>query len=580
MPTRRLRRAGKIFPSLPPARAAANGDKQIEAGKTLLKPLFDFLKSLGASRIAAMGAVSLGLIGFLAWFVMRLSTSPLMPLYTDLTFQDSNAIISELDSRAIEYELRQDGAVILVPSDQVLRLRMDLAADGLPSGGGVGYEIFDKGDSLGATSFVQNVNHLRALEGELARSIRTIKGVQAARVHLVLPERQLFARDKAEPSASIVLQSRGMLETAQIRAIQHLVAAAVEDLTPNRVSVVDERGKLLASATGDDALALSSTLEERRIQVEHQLRGKVEELVASVVGSDRVRVRVAADIDTTRTTETADLYDPASRVVRSTQTREEQSSSSEPGDTQGVTVGNELPGAGQSDATDGKATQSANTTEEVVNYEISRTTRTQVQEAGRLRRVSVAVVIDGFYSTNANGDVVYQERSQEELDQIASLVRTAVGFDEARGDSVEVVNLRFADAPVDTTAGASAGGLLSFGKQDYFYIAETVALFIVGILVILLVVRPLVRRILEESPQQEAAPAQIANESGEAAGEQAALPSPDPIPAVKPKPEYIEAAKVAGSIQAQVMEQVGEIVESNPVEAVSVLRHWIQDAAA
>ena len=579
MPTRRSRRAGKIFPSMPLPCAAASGESRTEADRTLLKPLFDFLRSLGAARIAAMGAVSLGLIGFLAWFVMRLSTSPLVPLYTDLTFEDSNAIISELDSRAIDYELRQDGAVVLVPSDQVLRLRMDLAADGLPSGGGVGYEIFDKGDSLGATSFVQNVNHLRALEGELARSIRTIKGVQAARVHLVLPERQLFARDKAEPSASIVLKSRGMLETAQIRAIQHLVAAAVEDLSPNRVSVVDERGKLLASATSDDTMALSSTLEERRIQVEHQMRGKVEELVSSIVGNDRVRVRVAADIDTTRTTETSDLYDPASRVVRSTQTREEQSNASEPSATQGVSVGNELPGAGQNNTEDGKSTQAANTTEEVVNYEISRTTRTQVQEAGRVRRLSVAVVVDGLYSSNANGDVVYQERAQEELDQIAALVRTAVGFDESRGDSVEVVNLRFAESPVDMSADASAGGFLSFGKQDYFYIAETAALFIVGILVILLVVRPLVRRILDDTPPAETAkPDQITDKTAEGA-ETAALPAPEAEAPPPPRPEFIEAAKVAGSIQAQVMEQVGEIVESNPVEAVSVLRHWIQDAA-
>ena len=135
MPTRRSRRAGKIFPSMPLPCAAASGESRTEADRTLLKPLFDFLRSLGAARIAAMGAVSLGLIGFLAWFVMRLSTSPLVPLYTDLTFEDSNAIISELDSRAIDYELRQDGAVVLVPSDQVLRLRMDLAADGLPHTG-------------------------------------------------------------------------------------------------------------------------------------------------------------------------------------------------------------------------------------------------------------------------------------------------------------------------------------------------------------------------------------------------------------------------------------------------------------
>ncbi|MFN0264551.1 flagellar basal-body MS-ring/collar protein FliF [Tepidamorphus sp. 3E244] len=542
----------------------------------MLNPLFDFLKSLGAPRIAAMGAVSLGLLGFLVWFVMRLSTSPLVPLYTDLTFQDSNAIVGELDSRAIEYDLRQDGAVILVPRDQVLRLRMDLAADGLPSGGGVGYEIFDKGDSLGATSFVQNVNHLRALEGELARSIRTIKGVQAARVHLVLPERQLFARDRTEPSASIVLKSRGMMEMSQIKAIQHLVASAVEDLSPGRVSVVDERGKLLASAESNDAFAMSATLDERRVEIEHHLRNKVEALVASVVGNDRVRVRIAADINTTRTTETADIYDPAGRVVRSTQTREEQNTSSEPVANDGVTVGNELPGANQNGADDGNATQAGNTTEEVVNYEISRTTRTQVQEAGNLRRLSVAVVVDGVYSTGNNGDVVYQERTQQELDRISALVRNAVGYDESRGDSIEVVNLRFADNPVSLAA-ADEGGFLTFTKEDYFSIAEMVVLLIVGLLVLLLVVRPLVRRILAEQPKPEAdKAAQLTDQSADAA---AALPAPQAERAPAPKPEFLEAAKAAGSVQAEVMEEVGQIVESNPTEAVNVLRHWIQEAA-
>ena len=573
MPTRRPRPAGKNFPCLVPWPPHTENPQ----GGHVFQSLFDFLKSLGAPRIAAMGAVALGLVGFLVFFVMRMSASPLVTLYSDLTFEDSNAIVRELDARAIEYDLRQDGAVILVPQDQVLRLRMDLAA-GLPSGGGVGYEIFDKGDSLGATSFVQNINHLRALEGELSRSIRTIRGVQAARVHLVLPERQLFARDRAEPSASIMLKSRGMLETAQIGAIQHLVAAAVEGLAPDRVSVVDERGKLLASATASDGSGMASSLDDRRLQIEHQLIERVETLVASVVGNDRVRVRVAADLDTSRVTETADIYDPASRVVRSTQTREEQSNASEPTGNQGVTVGNELPGAGQNAGEDGKSTQAANTTEEVVNYEISRTTTTQVQEAGRLRRISVAVVVDGNYTKNANGDVVYEPRAQEELDRISALVRTAVGFDEARGDSIEVVNLRFAESPMELVADAGSGGFLTLTKDDYFYIVEVVVLLIVAILVILLVVRPLVRRILEETPETEtpAAQATAALPAGESA---AALPGPQTPDTPAPKPEFIEAAQVAGKLQAETMQQVGEIVESNPVEAVAVLRQWIQEAA-
>src|SRR5690606_16250495 len=171
---------------------------------------------------------------------MRVTTPQMTTLFTDLSYEDSSGIMKELDRQAIPFELKNDGAVIMVPKDNVARLRMKLAEGGLPKGGGVGYEIFDKADTLGSTSFVQNINKLRALEGELARTIRAIDRVQAARVHLVLPERPLFSRETPEPSASIVLRVRGALEAQQVRAIRHLVASAVNGLKPQRVSIVDE----------------------------------------------------------------------------------------------------------------------------------------------------------------------------------------------------------------------------------------------------------------------------------------------------------------------------------------------------
>src|ERR1700753_4121002 len=208
----------------------------------------------------AMFAVTAALIGFFAFVIMRVTTPQMTTLFTDLSLDDSSAIMKDLERQAIPYELKNDGAVIMVPKDKVSRLRMHLAEGGLPKGGGVGYEIFDKSDALGTTSFVQNINHLRALEGELARTIRAIDRIQAARVHLVLPERPLFSRETPEPSASIVVRVRGALEPQQIRAIRHLVASAVSGLKPTRVSIVDEAGQLLAdgaagdtdSAVGDD----------------------------------------------------------------------------------------------------------------------------------------------------------------------------------------------------------------------------------------------------------------------------------------------------------------------------------------
>ena len=208
-----------------------------------MQGFFEFVKSLGAARMAAMAAVTLALIGFFSFLMIRMTTPQMVPLFTDLSVEDSASIVKDLERQAIAYQIKNDGAIVMVAKDNVARLRMKLAEGGLPKGGGVGYEIFDKSDALGSTTFVQNINHLRALEGELARTIRGLDRVQAARVHLVLPERPLFSRDKIETSASIVLKVRGTLEPQQVRAIRHLVATAVSGLKPERVSVTDETGK-------------------------------------------------------------------------------------------------------------------------------------------------------------------------------------------------------------------------------------------------------------------------------------------------------------------------------------------------
>src|SRR6202142_4015941 len=188
--------------------------------------------------MAALAAVALALIGFFSFLMIRMTTPQMVPLFTDLSVEDSASIVKDLERQAIAYQIKNDGTIVMVAKDSVARLRMKLAENGLPKGGGVGYEIFDKSDALGSTTSVQNINHLRALEGELARTIRGLDRVQAARVHLVLPERPLFARDKVEPTASIVVKVRGSLEPQQVRAIRHLVASAVNGLKPERVSIV------------------------------------------------------------------------------------------------------------------------------------------------------------------------------------------------------------------------------------------------------------------------------------------------------------------------------------------------------
>ena len=290
-----------------------------------MQGFFDFVKSLGAARMAAMAAVTLALIGFFSFLMIRMTTPQMVPLFTDLSVEDSASIVKDLERQAIAYQIKNDGAIVMVAKDNVARLRMKLAESGLPKGGGVGYEIFDKSDALGSTTFVQNINHLRALEGELARTIRGLDRVQAARVHLVLPDRPLFSRDKIETSASIVLKVRGTLEPQQVRAIRHLVATAVSGLKPERVSVIDETGKLLADGAAQSDPQEGAGADERKAAYEKRLREQVEAIVSSVVGPGHARVEITADFDLNRITQTSDKFDPDGRVVRSSQTREESS---------------------------------------------------------------------------------------------------------------------------------------------------------------------------------------------------------------------------------------------------------------
>jgi flagellar M-ring protein FliF len=455
---------------------------------------------------------------------------------------------------------------------------------------------------------VQNINHLRAREGELARTIRSIDRVAAARVHLVLPERPLFSREKLEPSASIVLKLRGSLEAQQVRAIRHLAASAVNGLKPNRVSIVDETGRLLADGADEDIGGLGAGADERKVAFEKRMRDQVENIVTSVVGPGRARVQLTADFDFNRVTQTSDRYDPEGRVVRSSQTREETLASSEAREGQ-VTVGNELPGAAQqqrggaanNNNAEGGNKSDNRKSEEVVNYEISRTSRTEVIEGGRVNRISVAVLVDGVYTKNDKGESSYAPRDKEELDRIATLVRSAIGFDQKRGDQVEVVNLRFAEMPQNLLP--ESKGLFElpqFTKDDIMRGIELAVMGFLGLIVLFFVVRPLVRRIV--TPEHPAG-ARLAdgttvganglllpdgvNVSGGGAGGIRAAGGPnvelvgsDQNVAISNRTSaMIDIAKVQGQVHAQSVQKVGELAERNPHETVAIIRQWLTEPA-
>lgn len=543
--------------------------------------------------MAAMGVVAAGLIGVFIFLSFRLSQPQMSVLFADLAFEDSTEIVSKLESMNVPYKLRNNGGTILVPQPRSLRLRMSLAEQGIPASGVVGYEIFDKSDTLGKTSFVQNLNHLRALEGELSRTITSLDRIKKARVHLVLPKRQLFSREKAEPSASIVVNVRGSLDASQIRAIQHLAASAIKDLKPGRVSIVDETGKLLANGSkGSSGEEMVTSIDERTSGIEARLKERVGSLISSIVGNGKVRVQVKAEVDYKSVTLTSKTFDPNGQVVRSTQSKEETSAASESANSGTVSVSNELPSANEEnpDASAPKTSENKNRTEEVVNYEISSSSKTEITEAGKIQRLSVAVLIDGIYATAEDGTITYTPREEEELTKITALVRSVVGFNQARGDTVEVVNLRFAAEPTPEELAPGEEGFLNLTKDDYFHIGELATLLIISLLVLLFVVRPLVQRIVAPNEEEETLALESQAESADAAPQ---LTAPDGTP-INPDgtpllegpelptsstAEAIEVAKIAGQVQESSVKRVGDLVKHNPAEAVGIIRQWLQEAA-
>lgn len=552
------------------------------------------LQKLGTVRLVAIGGVGLALIVFFIFLATRLSGQSYGLLYGDLDLKDSAQVVSKLDAMNVPYQVKGDGSTILVPADQVARLRLTMAETGIPHGGSIGYEIFDKSDALGTTSFQQGVNEMRALEGELEKSIASINAVDQARVHLVLPKRELFAREKQEPSASIVLKIRGSvpLGKQQIAAILNLVASAVPGLKTTRISIVDQGGNLLARGNGDpnDGYTASSNAEEQRVAYEQRVSREVEETLEKALGPGHARVDVNTDMDFDKLTVTSESFDPDGQVVRSTQTVNDEKSTAANGDAP-VTVQTNLPDGvqpqGGGNGTTGK--DLAKRTEETTNYEISRKTTSQTRETGVIKRMSVGVLVDGTYDTNANGERAYQPRPADELDALKKLVQSAIGFDEKRGDKVEVVNLRFVQPELVNNEPPAL--LFGLTKEDLFRATSTLVLTVVAILVILLVIRPLVTRALETARETAlASQRMLAEQAAMGAGAlpgpmgMGALPSPagmggmgggTAMAVVEEAEHMIDISMVEGRVRASSMKKIGEIVDKHPEEAVAIIRSWM-----
>jgi len=505
-------------------------------------------------------------------------------LFSDVEMAEAGEIAQKLEAANISYELRGDGTTIFVPRSQVMSARLMLSEDGLPSRGGIGYEIFDKQDALGATQFQQNINRLRALEGELARTIASISGVDRARVHLVLPERQLFTQDRQAPSASIVVTvNGGQLTQGQVRAVRNLVASAVPGLSVSRVTIADASGRLLAAAEDEGGAAAAEAMDERKAATEDRLRKEVQAIVESIVGPGAARVQIAADIDFNRVTSTAQTFDPEGRVVRETNSTEETTTSGG-GAGGATTAGRNLPDGAGGDAAGGG--DSSERTEEQVRYEISSTTKTEIVEGGRIKRLSVAVAVDGTTAPGADGKPgEWAARDPQDLERITALVKSAVGFDEARGDKVEVVNLRFAQSAAVAGTEAAKPSMLDFGKNDIMRGVEILAALIASLGVIFFVLRPLVAGMLGGRAAGGGA-ALLAGPGGSSTlgGDEgiAAPPTAGALPAPAGKAissieMQLDVAKIQGLVNSSSVKRVAEVIEQHPEESAQILRTWLSE---
>ena len=412
--------------------------------------LQNLLKNISAGKRIAILILAVGSIsGFV--FLMSWAGKPeFHPLFNNLGSQDAGIILDRLKDQKIPYRISSNGSTILIPQEHIYETRMELASEGLPQGGNIGFELFDN-TKFGMSEFAQNVNYQRALQGELARTINGFPEVDSCRVHIVMPEKSLFLNEDHSASASVVLKLRHgkWLTQDQVQGIVHLVSSSVPRLSPENVTVVNSNGRLLAGLKDESGLGtLSSNQLDYQAKVEHKLESRVLTMLEKALGANRAIVRVSCALDFKRHELTEERFFPDNQVVRSEQMFNETAKGND-------TTPQGIPGI-QSNLPENNPTQTntvndENTTfakqDRTVNYEIGKLTSHTLEPVGTMQRISVAVLVDGTYQSTPNKagelDWAYVPRSPEELTNIENLVKSAVNFDDNRGDKVEVVNIQF-----------------------------------------------------------------------------------------------------------------------------------------
>jgi len=495
------------------------------------------MKKMVALLVVAAMVITAGIL-LVAW----LQKADYQLLYANLSEEDAGAILQKLAEMKVPYATTAGG--ISVPADKVYELRLQLAGQGLPQGGGVGFELFDK-TSFTMTDFVQKLNYRRALQGELSRTIRALSEVDQCRVHLAVPEKSLFMQKEERPKASVLLKLRAgrRLSSGQVQGIVHLVSSSVEGLDPRDVAVVNNTGEMLTSVVDENFAASSGQLDYQR-SYEKELEGRVIGMLEPVVGKGKVKARAAASIDFTKVEKTEEKYDPDSQVARSEQRNVEKSTSGTSGGVPGTA--SNLPGRPQTAAAPSTPGQTEKKNE-TVNYEISKTISHVVSPSSEVKRLSVVVLVDGTYAAaQGSADKKYTARGEEEMRQFEDMVKKAVGFTAERGDEVKVVNMPFEVIPQEEAPEPSSGmttimPVVMTGSKFLIPLIGVVLLF-------LFVIKPLMKAVTTPAVRTTMA-----------------------LPSGTPELERLAPKELTSR------DQLVDWAKKNPKDATNLIRGWIEE---
>lgn len=578
-----------------------------------MQGLIDNLLALGRQRLLILAGTAVGVILAMLLGLNAVATPDYAPIYSNLSVTSANSIEATLANAGFKVSVSEDGSSVSVPRPDAARARMVLAESGVAIDGDPGWELFDEKSGLAMNSFLQKINRMRAMEGELARSIQTIDGISTARVHLVLPDREPFSREAPAPRASIIVRPEpGRAVTRkQAVAVRTLVASAVAELDLARVTVLSASGEtILAEGTDGNGQA---TIQSAKAGIEDRLGQEIQNILTARVGAGNARVRVNVDLVTQREVIVEQTFDPDQQVVRSTENKSESQSGTEDGGNVGIE--NNIPAALGGDGAG--ATSNRSESDELVQYEIGNTRREIIREAGDVRRMTVAVLINGIYNVDGS-DVTYAERSPEELDRLTELVKSAVGFQDNRGDSVSVDSMRFMDYSMDLGDPVEMSLMDNLSENIVTIIRSVMALLIVG-LIMVMGVRPILRRLnppeqLELDPETTGgAPALAAGDSADpdalpAAGQNnlQALPNGETTTANAAlaanaaragsngvdaeallsndydddeDQEYVEKQGIRGNLRKKKIDNIQRLADEKPEEVLRVLRSWLMTEA-